>query len=49
MNEADIENQMVFISRKEMNKRAKKYEEQEDDEDAFREMNEYEEDLMKKF
>ena len=29
--------------------RAKQYEEQEDDEDAFREMNDYENGLMKKF
>ena len=29
--------------------RAKQYEEQEDDEDAFREMNDYENELMKKF
>ncbi|CDW76848.1 snare domain containing protein [Stylonychia lemnae] len=49
MNDADIENQMVFLSRKEMNERAKKYEDQEDDEDAFRDMNEYENELMKKF
>jgi hypothetical protein len=49
MNEADIENQMIFVSRKELNKRAKQYEEEEDDENAFREMNEYEEELMKKF
>lgn len=49
MNEADIENQMAFKSRKEIMKRAKEYEEQEDSEDAFREMNDYENELMKKF
>eukprot|EP00347_Sterkiella_histriomuscorum_P002738 403366994 len=49
LDEIDIENQMFFMSRKEINKRAKQYEEQEDDEDAFRDMNEYEQDLMKKF
>jgi len=49
MNEADIENQMIFKSRKEIMERAKQYEEQEDDEDAFREMNDYENELMKKF
>ena len=45
---ADIENQMVFKSRKEIMDKANKYEE-EDDENAFRDMNEYEEELMKKF
>ncbi len=45
---ADIENQMVFKSRREINEAAKKYEE-EDEEDAFRDMNEYEVGLMKKF
>ena len=40
---------MVFYSQKEMAERAKKYEENSDDEDAMREMNEYEEQLMKKF
>lgn len=49
LDEVDIENQMFFMSRKEINKRAKQYEIQDDDEDAFREMNEYEQDLMKKF
>lgn len=49
MNEADIENQMIFKSRKEMNARAKQYEAKDEDGDAFREMNEYEEELMKKF
>lgn len=39
---------MVFKSRKEINEIAKKYEE-EDSEEAFRDMNEYEEELMKKF
>jgi hypothetical protein len=37
---------MVFKQTKNMKKRAEMYEE---DEDAFREMNDYEEDLMKKF
>lgn len=41
INEDDIENQMVFMSRKEMQQKAKHYED-EDDEDAFREMNDYE-------
>lgn len=45
-NEADIENQMVFKQSRDMKKRAEMYEE---DEDAFREMNDYEEDLMRKF
>lgn len=39
---------MVFKSRKEINEIAKKYEE-EDSQEAFRDMNEYEEELMKKF
>jgi esterase/lipase len=39
---------MVFKSRKEIMDKANKYEE-EDDENAFRDMNEYEEELMKKF
>jgi len=41
MSSDDIENQMVFKSRREMMEMAKKYE-NEDDEDAFRDMNEYE-------
>lgn len=45
---ADIENQMIFKSRKEMLQMAKKYEE-EDDEEAYRDMDEYEVQLMKKF
>ena len=45
---ADIENQMIFKSRKEMLQMAKKYE-QEDDEEAYRDMDEYEVQLMKKF
>lgn len=49
LDEIDIESQMVFMNRKDINKRAKQYEEQEDDEDAFREMNEYEQELMQKF
>lgn len=49
LNEVDLENQMAFKSRKEILARAKQYEEQEDEEDAFREMNEYEEELMRKF
>lgn len=44
----DIENQMVFKSRKEIIQMAKKYE-NEDDEEAFRDMNEYEVGLMQKF
>ena len=48
MTNADIENQMVFKSRKEIMEKAKKYEE-EDSEEAFRDMNDYEEELMKKF
>ena len=40
---------MVFKSRKEILEKAKKYEEEEDYEDAFRDMNEYETELMKKF
>ena len=48
MSDNDIENQMVFKSRREMMEIAKKYE-NEDDEDAFRDMNEYENELMKKF
>ena len=40
--QADIENQMVFKSRKEINEIAKKYE-AEDSDEAFRDMNEYEE------
>ena len=39
---------MVFKSRKELNARAQKYE-NEDDEDVFQDMTEYENDLMKKF
>ena len=39
---------MIFKSRKEMLQMAKKYEE-EDDEDAYRDMDEYEVQLMKKF
>ena len=38
---ADIENQMIFKSRKEMLQMAKKYEEI-DDEEAYRDMDEYE-------
>ena len=45
---ADIENQMIFKSRKEMLQMAKKYEEI-DDEEAYRDMDEYEVQLMKKF
>jgi septum formation topological specificity factor MinE len=41
LSNADIENQMVFKSRKEIMEMAKKYEEI-DDEEAFRDMNEYE-------
>ena len=48
MSNQDIENQMVFKSKREMMEIAKKYE-NEDDEDAFRDMNEYETELMKKF
>jgi t-SNARE complex subunit (syntaxin) len=48
LSNADIENQMVFKSRKEILQLAKKYE-KEDDEDAFRDMNEYETTLMKRF
>jgi hypothetical protein len=48
MSNADIENQLVFKSRREIMDKAKKYEE-EDEEDAFRDMNEYEQELMKKF
>jgi transcription termination factor NusB len=39
---------MIFKSRKEMLQMAKKYEE-EDDEDAYRDMDDYEVQLMKKF
>jgi transcription termination factor NusB len=39
---------MIFKSRKEMLQMAKKYE-QEDDEEAYRDMDEYEVQLMKKF
>jgi len=39
---------MVFMSRKEIEQRALKYE-NEDDDDAFRDMNEYEKELMQKF
>jgi transcription termination factor NusB len=39
---------MIFKSRKEMLQMAKKYEE-EDDEEAYRDMDEYEVQLMKKF
>jgi len=45
---ADIENQMVFKSRREIQAMAKKYEEN-DDEEAFRDMDDYEIGLMKKF
>ena len=40
---------MVFKSRKEILEAAKKYENMDEDEDAFREMNEYEVGLMAKF
>ena len=39
---------MVFKSRKEIMEKAKKYEE-EDEDDALRDMNDYEKDLMKQF
>lgn len=39
---------MVFRTRKEITKKAKQYEE-EDDEEAFRDMNDYEKQLMAKF
>jgi hypothetical protein len=39
---------MVFKSRREIQEMARKYEEV-DDEDAFRDMNDYEVELMKKF
>ena len=45
----DIEKQMVFYSQKEIRERAKKYKDADDDEDAMREMNDYEQELMKKF
>lgn len=45
MTENDLENQMVFKSRKEINAKARKYQEG-DDEEAFREMDEYEVGLM---
>ena len=40
---------MIFKSRKEIIERARQYGEAEDDEDAFREMNDYESDLLKRF
>lgn len=40
---------MIFKSRKEIMERAQKYEEAEDDQDAVRDMNDYEKELMKKF
>jgi len=40
---------MVFIQSKDLKKRARMYENEEDDDNAFREMNEYEDDLMRKF
>lgn len=49
LSNADIENQMVFKSRQEIKEMAKKYEQIDDDEDAFRDMNDYEVGLMKKF
>ncbi len=39
---------MIFKSRKEIMQAAKKYE-QEDDEEAYRDMNEYETELLKRF
>lgn len=43
----DIENQMLFASRKDLIERAKKYEEADSEDDAVREMNDYEKNLMK--
>jgi hypothetical protein len=40
---------MMFMNRKEIMERAKKYEDADSDNDAIREMNDYEQDLMKKF
>ena len=48
LSDADIENQMVFKPMKEIREMAKKYENG-DDEEAFRDMNEYESELLKKF
>lgn len=39
----------MFVSRKEIMERAKKYEDADSDHDANREMNEYEQNLMKQF
>lgn len=53
LNDDDLEKQMVFVSKEEMNKRAEKYKREEDSdgevEDAFRELNDYEKELMDKF
>lgn len=46
---ADLENQMAFYSRKEMMERAKKYEQAENGAEAAREMNDYEKELMSQF
>ena len=46
MQTTDIENQMVFFSRKELNQ---KYGKMDDIEDGIREMNEYEIDLLRRF
>lgn len=48
LTDADIENQMVFKPMRELKEMAKRYE-NEDDEDAFREMNDYEVGLLKRF
>ncbi len=48
LSNVDIENQMVFKSRKEIMQMAKKYENI-DDEEAYRDMNDYEVELLKKF
>lgn len=49
MDEEDIEKQRVFFTRKEMAERAKHYEETGDnEEEADRELNEYEQELMNK-
>lgn len=48
MTENDLENQMVFKSRKEIQAKARKYQEG-DDEEAFKDMDEYEVGLMNQF
>jgi hypothetical protein len=48
LTDADIENQMVFKPMRELKEMAKRYEDEED-EDAFREMTDYEVGLLKKF